>query len=390
VTPRSDYEYIVLGLGGLGSAAAYWLSRRAGKDVLGLEQFELGHARGESQDHSRIIRLSYHSPEYVRLAFRAYESWDEVAREAGEPLYLVTGGLDLGPRDSAIPAEPYRASLRACGVPFETLGAREIMRRWPAFTLGEDIEGIFQARGGIAMAAKGNAAHQRLARAHGATLRDGAPVSGIAHEGGEFTVAAGGATYRCRRLVIAAGPWSNGALGHLGVQLPLVITREQVTYFATPHRAEFAPERFPVWIWLDDPCYYGFPVFGEPATKVAQDCGGKPTTGDTRDFEPDLENAAGVERFLAAHLPRALGPVHAIKTCLYTLTPDRDFVIDAVPGHDGAFATIGAGHAYKFASVIGRILAELALDGRTASDLAPFGIERPILKLERPPVTYMV
>jgi len=275
-------------------------------------------------------------------------------------------------------------------VPFESLDAREIMRRFPQFTVGDDVEGIFQARGGIAMAAKGNAAHQRLARAHGATLVERAPVTAIAHHGGEFSVTAGGETYRGRRLVIAAGPWSNGALGHLGVHLPLEITREQVTYFATPHRDEFAPGRFPVWIWLDDPCYYGFPVFGEPATKVAQDCGGRPTTGDTRDFEPDLENAEGVERFLARHIPRALGPVHLIRTCLYTLTPDRDFVLDAVPGHAGAFAAIGAGHAYKFASVIGRILAELAIDGRTASEIAPFAMQRAILKMEHPPVTYMV
>ena len=390
MSARRDFEYIVLGLGGLGSAAAYWLSRRAGKEVLGIEQFELGHVRGESQDHSRIIRHSYHTPEYVRLTFGAYDAWDEVAKEAGEPLYLVTGGLDLGPRESAIPAEPYRASLRACGVPFESLDAREIMRRFPQFTVGDDVEGIFQARGGIAMAAKGNAAHQRLARAHGATLVERAPVTAIAHDGGEFSVTAGGETYRGRRFVIAAGPWSNGALGHLGVHLPLEITREQVTYFATPHRDEFAPGRFPVWIWLDDPCYYGFPVFGEPATKVAQDCGGRPTTGDTRDFEPDLENAEGVERFLARHIPRALGPVHLIRTCLYTLTPDRDFVLDAVPGHAGAFAAIGAGHAYKFASVIGRILAELAIDGRTASEIAPFAMQRAILKMEHPPVTYMV
>jgi sarcosine oxidase len=387
---RRDYEYIVLGLGGLGSAAAYWLSRRAGADVLGLERFELGHVRGESQDHSRIIRLSYHAPEYVRLAQRAYDTWDEVAQDAGEPLYLVTGGLDLGPRESGIPAEPYRASLRACGIPFEALDAAEIMRRWPQWRVADDVEGIYQARGGIAMAAKGNAAHQRLARAHGATLRENAPVTAIAHERGEFTVTAGGETYRCRRLVIAAGPWSNEALGHLGVHLPLEISREQVMYFATPHRAEFAPERFPVWIWLDDPCFYGFPVFGEPATKVAQDCGGKPTTADTRDFEPDAEGAARIERFLAAHLPRALGPVHLIKTCLYTLTPDRDFVLDAVPGHEGAFAAIGAGHAYKFASVIGRVLAELAADGRTPSDLSLFGMERAILRMAHPPVSYMV
>ncbi len=387
---RTDYEYIVLGLGGLGSAAAYWLARRAGADVLGIEQFELGHERGESQDHSRIIRLSYHTPAYVRLAQRAYESWDEVAKEAGEPLVLVTGGLDLGPRRSAIPLEPYVESLTACRIPFEHLDAVEIMRRWPQFRLTDDIHGIFQERGGIAMAARGNAAHQVLALAHGATLAESCPVEWIESGGGEFGVIAGGVRYRCRRLVVAAGPWSNDALAHFGLHLPLQVTREQVIYFATRQLKQFAPEHFPVWIWLDDPCFYGFPVFGEPATKVAQDCGGKPTSAATRDFEPDLENSARVMRFLERYIPGALGPVHLTKTCLYTLTPDRDFVIDAIPGHDGAFAAIGAGHAYKFASVIGRILAELAIDGETPSDIGAFGIQREILRLENPPVSYMV
>ena len=388
---RRDFEYIVLGLGGLGSAAAYWLARRAGAGVLGLEQFELGHVRGESQDHSRIIRLSYHSPTYIELAKRAYECWDELSRENGEPLVLVTGGLDLGPRQSAIPLETYSESMTAAGVHFEYLDADEIMRRWPSFTLTDDIHGLYQAKGGIAMAARGNAAHQRLARAHGATLKDRTPVEGIESlRDGTFAVTAAGVRYGCRRLVIAAGPWSNAALAHFGRKLPLVITREQVTYFQAPHLDRFAPGRFPVWIWMDDPCYYGFPVFGEPATKVAQDAGGKPTTADTRDFEPDMANAAGVVRFLERYLPDALGPVHFIKTCLYTLTPDRDFVLDTVPGHAGASIAIGAGHAYKFASVIGRILSELAIDGETLSDLSEFQLGRPVLQLEDPPVNYMV
>ena len=388
---RRDYEYIVLGLGGLGSAAAYWLSRRAGASVLGLEQFEVGHVRGESQDHSRIIRLSYHAPNYIALAKRAYECWDEVSRENGEPLVLVTGGLDVGPRVSAIPLEAYSESMTAAGVPFEYLDAAEIMRRWPLFRLTDDIHGLYQPMGGIAMAARGNAAHQRLARQHGATLRDRTRVERIEPQrDGGFAVTAGGICYGCRRLVIAAGPWSNAALAHFDWQLPLVVTREQVTYFKSPHLDRFAPGRFPVWIWMDDPSFYGFPVFGEPATKVAQDAGGKPTTADTRDFEPDPANAAGVVRFLERYLPDALGPVHLIKTCLYTLTPDRDFVLDTIPGHDGVSIAIGAGHAYKFASVIGRILSELAIDGGTPSDVSGFQLSRPVLQLPDPPVNYMV
>jgi monomeric sarcosine oxidase len=387
---RTDYDYITLGLGGLGSGAAYWLSRTAGRDVLGLEQFELGHPRGESQDHSRIIRLSYHTPGYVELARRAYQSWAVLEDDAREPCILRTGGLDFAPRSAAIDLKTYMEAMTAAGVAYEHLDAREIMYRWPQFQLTDDIHGLFQAESGIAMAARANAAHQRMAREHGATLRERAPVSAIRSVGGEVEVVAGGSAYRCRKLVIAAGPWSNDVLGHLGITLPLEVTQEQVTYYATPHLKEFEPGRFPVWIWMDDPCYYGFPVFGEPATKVAQDAGGRVVTAETRSFEPDPDNFARVDAFTRRYLPHAVGPVHYVRTCLYTLTPDRDFVIDRVPGHPGIGIAIGAGHAFKFASVIGRILSELALADSTPSDLTPFSIDRPILKERSPPRNYMV
>jgi sarcosine oxidase len=387
---KHDYEYIVLGLGGFGSAAAYWLARRAGAEVLGLEQFELGHVRGESQDHSRIIRLSYHEPHYVELAKHAYRAWAEVERDAGEQLVLKTGGLDLGPREGAIPLATYSGSMDAAGVAYERLDAGEIMRRWPQWRLDDDIEGLFQAEGGIAMAARGNAAHQRMARAHGATLLDRTPVDGIRPGRGELEVLAGGRAYRCRRLVIAAGPWSNQALLPFGVHLPLRVTREQVTYFASPRADDFRPERFPVWIWMDDPCYYGFPMFGEAGPKVGQDAGGEETGANTRTFERDEAAFTRVVRFLERRLPFALGPVIYTRTCLYTLTPDRDFVLDTLPERRDVSVAIGGGHGYKFASVIGRILADLAVDGGSDLDLSPFRIDRAILQLADPPRTYMV
>ena len=387
---KTDYQYLVLGLGGFGSAAAYWLSRRAGADVLGLEQFELGHVRGESQDHSRIIRLSYHTPGYVELARHAYRAWAEVERDSGEQLVLKTGGLDFGPRQSAIPLSNYSDSMDAAGVPYERLDAAEIMRRWPQFSVTDDIHGLYQPESGIAMAARGNAAHIRMARAHGATIRDNAPVESIRPSTGEFEVTAGGTAYRCRRLVIAAGAWSNRALAPLGVKLPLRITKEQVTYFGTPHQAEFAPDRFPIWIWMDDPCFYGFPTFGEAGPKAGQDAGGLEVTADTRNFDVDQAALDRVVRFLERCIPRALGPIIYTKTCLYTLTPDRDFVVDMVPGHPGATVAIGGGHGFKFASQIGRMLSDLAIEGRTDHDLSAFRIDRPILKLDNPPRNYMV
>jgi sarcosine oxidase len=387
---RSDFDYIVLGLGGWGSAAAYWLSRRAGSDVLGLEQFELGHVRGESQDHSRIIRLSYHTPGYVELAKHAFRAWAELERDAGERLVLKTGGLDFAPRTSAIPLASYSDSMDAAGVPYERLDAAEIRRRWPQFAVTDDIHGLFQPESGIAMAARSNAAHLRLARAHGAMLLDRVPVERLRPVDGEIEVIAGNRAYRCHRLVIAAGAWSNGALTHFGLHLPLRVTKEQVTYFATPHQAEFHPDRFPIWIWMDDPCFYGFPVFGEAGPKAGQDAGGEEVTADTRTFEPDQAALRRTVDFLGKYIPKALGPIIYTKTCLYTLTPDRDFVLATVPGHPNVAVGIGGGHGFKFASLMGRILSELAIDGRTEQNIEPFRIDRAILQLENPPVNYMV
>jgi sarcosine oxidase len=387
---KTDFEYIVVGLGGFGSAASYWLARRAGTEVLGLEQFELGHLRGESQDHSRIIRLSYHTPGYVELAKHAFRAWAELERDSGEQLVLRTGGLDLGPREGAIPLSSYSDSMDAAGVTYERLDAGEIMRRWPQWRLTDDMHGLFQEQSGIAMAARGNAAHVRMAREHGATLCDRTPVEEIRAVGGEVEVRTAGAGYRCRRLLITAGAWSNRALAPLGVELPLRVTLEQVTYFASPRPAEFQPDRFPIWIWMDDPCFYGFPVFGEPGPKVGQDAGGRETTGDTRTFEPDGEALERVTRFLQRHLPGVLGPIIYTKTCLYTLTPDRDFVLDVLPHQPEIAVAIGGGHGFKFASLIGRILSELAIDGQSARDLAPFRIDRPILQMKDPPRNYMV
>ncbi len=385
-----DFEYIVLGLGGFGSAAAYWLARRAGTEVLGLEQFELGHVRGESQDHSRIIRLSYHTPGYVELAKHAYTAWAEVERDSGEQLVLRTGGLDLGPRDGAIAISSYTGSMDAAGVPYERLDAGEIMRRWPQWRLDDDCHGVFQEQSGIAMAAKANATHVRMAREHGATLLERTPVERIRPLEGEIEVVAGGTAYRCRRLVVASGAWSNRVLGDFGIRLPLRVTKEQVTYFASPRLDDFAPERFPIWIWMDDPCFYGFPALGEPGPKVGQDAGGQETTADTRTFEPDEAARERVVRFLERRLPTALGPIIYTKTCLYTLTPDRDFVVDTVPGRPDVAVAIGGGHGFKFASLMGQMLSELAIDGETPRDRSPFRMDRPILRQENPPVNYMV
>ncbi len=386
------FDVVVVGLGAFGSAAAYWASTRPGVGVLGLEQFELGHANGASADHSRIIRYSYHRPDYVRLARRAYASWSAVEAESGDRIVTITGGLDLWPADPAIPQIDYVDSLAAEGVPFEQLDAAEIMRRWPQWRLADDVAGLWQAEGGIADPYRGNAAHRRLATDRGATLRDRERVNAIRPVGGAYEVETAQATYEAGAVILATDAWTNQVLQSFDRQLPLAVTKEQVTYFRAADPAAFAPERFPVWIWMDDPSFYGFPVYGEAGPKVAQDCGGQPTTPDTRTFEPDPAILQRVRAFLASHLPGALGPELLTKTCLYTLTPERDFVVDRLPDAPGVVVGLGAAHGFKYASVMGRILAELALDDSTpsAGELEAFRIDRPALLATNPTFSPLV
>jgi sarcosine oxidase len=372
---RTDYEYIVLGLGGIGCAAAYRLARLAGPQVLGLEQFELGHDNGASQDHSRIVRLSYHAPEYVRLAKGAFAAWRELEEDAGRPLLRTTGGLDFSPAGGGEDLSVYSSSLEACGVPFELLGADEVMRTWPQFRLSEDVSCLYQQDSGIAPAALCNATHAELARRHGATLLERTPATSVAVSDGEVEVSAGERRFRGRKLVVAADAWTNEVLAPLGVSVPLRVTQEQVTYFHIPGDG-FGPERMPVWIWLGDPCFYGIPAYGEAGIKVGQDAGGREVTPATRSFDADEDALGRVVNFVGELFPDIPGGTIHTKSCLYTMPPDRDFVLDTLPGFPEVLVVQGAAHGYKFAAVFGKILAELAVDGHSEHDLGRFRFDR--------------
>ena len=385
----ASFDAIVIGLGGLGSAAAYRLATALGRPrILGVEQFELGHDRGASQDVSRITRLSYHHADYVRLAIEAQAAWREVEAAAGETILTMTGGLDIGPPNAAESIDDYAAAMTEVGVPFEWLDDAAVARRWPQWRLDPGTRALFQADAGIADPDRGNAAHQRLARAAGATLLDEVRVTSIEDRGGELAVTVeDGRTWRAGSVVVATDAWTNDLLAPLGVELPLRVTREQVTWHAAADPAMFAPERFPIWIWLDAPSFYGFPTYRAYGPKLGEDIGGRPTTAAGRSFDLDLDCLDRAGAFLERHLPGVTTAPLRTKTCLYTLTPDRDFVLDRVRGHPGVVVALGAAHAYKFAAWFGVQLAELALDpSRRPPDarLSRFAIGRRALVATEP------
>jgi sarcosine oxidase len=378
-----QFQVAVVGLGGFGSAAAYWLARR-GIDVIGFDRFELGHVRGASHDRSRIIRRSYHTPGYVALTADAYDAWRAVESDAEEEIILRTGGIDLFPPGAAIDPEPYRSSLTACGVRHEWIDAGEVRRRWSAFARGTVIDGdvmaIHSPETGIVPAARGTAILQRLADAYDAEFRPNTPVRELRPvrngDGGEVDVVTDAGATRVQSAIVCADAWTNQLLGPLGHHVPLAVTREQVSYFPSADLADLHPGRFPVWIWMDDPSYYGFPVYGHiDSVKASEDCGGPEVDPDTRTFDPDPAMEQRLGGFVRNLVGDRFGAPRST-TCLYTLTSDRDFVLDRLPGHANISLGLGAAHGFKFAAWFGRMLADLALGAAPRPELAPFAYER--------------
>ena len=371
-------DYVVAGLGALGSATCHELARR-GHRVVGLERFELGHTRGASHDTSRILRHSYHTPSYVRLTQEAYADWARLERDSGEDLVTEVGGLDLFPPGAAINPVDYTASLAAVGIDHEVLGPADVARRWPQFRLPDGTLVLHQPDAAILPASRGTRVLQDRARRLGADLRDRTPVTAVRDRGaGGLEVEVPGGRLHCDGLVLCADAWVNDVLDGLGVRVPLEVTLEQVTYYRPERPDDFAPGRLPLWIWMDDPSYYGFPCFGEPTVKAAQDCGGPVVDPDhrTSDRDPAMEDR--LTRFLGSVLPGSGAPVRSVR-CQYTLTPDRDFVVSPVPGHPSVVVGMGAAHGFKFAPTLGRLLADLVVDGSTSTDLAAYRMDRPAL-----------
>ena len=379
------HDVIVIGLGGLGSAAAYWASAR-GLDVLGLEQFELGHRRGGGQDHSRVIRLAHDQQVYARLAEGSFAAWDAVETESDVQLVTRTGGLIIEhprERDAATAVTggvaDYVAVAESLGHPYELLTADQVMHRWPEYRLDGDESAMYSEDAGLVDARRANATHTALARAHGAELRTGVKVMDVRTSGDGVEVQTSDGVHRAGRVIVTTGAWTSGLVARAGVQIDVTVTLEQVTYYATPHLAAFSPTRFPVFMWRGEHAFYGFPVYGEVATKLGQHLAGPSVDPDERSFEPDPVRQRRYREVLERRLPRFVGPELESRTCLYACTPDDHFVLDTLPDAPQIAVAVGAGHAFKHASNLGRLLVELVVDGEASADISPFSVTREAL-----------
>lgn len=374
----TSVDVIVLGLGGMGTATAWRLAGR-GVRVLGLEQFAIGHTQGSSHGHTRIIRQAYYEhPDYVPLVRRAYEGWYDLEQATGRTLLIGCPCLSLGPPEGELVAGVRRAAAEH-GLSIEGLTLDEVRRRYPAFTFAPDSDhvGVLEHTAGVLRVDDCVRAMADEARRLGADLREGAEVTAWHPDGDRVVVETRQGRFHAARLVIAAGPWAGRLLRD--VTGPLPVMRQVPMWFRGPEPALFRRDRFPVFISDTAGGYfYGLPALDDRGVKVARHYGAAELAApDAVDRTVTDADEAPVRAYLRHQLPAADGPRSDASVCLYTLTPDRHFLIDRHPTTPAvAFAAGFSGHGFKFAPAVGEVLADLALEGRTALPAGLFRLGR--------------
>lgn len=370
------YDAIVVGVGGMGSATLYHLARR-GASVLGLEQFDIPHERGSSHGVSRIIRLAYaEHPDYVPLLRRAYELWRSLEVAAGEPLLLITGGLDIGAPESAT----IRGSLHSCAVhriAHEVLDAASVAHRHPGCRLSSDMMAVYQPDAGFLLPERCIVAHVEAASKLGATVHTGERVVRWTCDARGVHVHTERATYEANRVVLSAGAWARNLVPPLR---DLAVPERQVLIWTEPLQPDyFRLGSLPVFnMEVPEGRFYGFPVYGVPGFKIGKyhHCR-ENVDPDTMDRSCNAEDEAVLRAGIRRYFPDADGPTLDMKACLFTNTPDEHFIIDCHPEHRAVAVAAGfSGHGFKFCSVVGEVMADLVLEGHTRHDIGLFRLDR--------------
>jgi monomeric sarcosine oxidase len=361
-----SYDVIILGTGGVGSAAAYHLARRGAK-VLGIDRFAGGHDRGSSHGETRVIRQAYFEhPDYVPLLLRAYELWRELEAEAGVNLLHQVGLLQVGPPEGAV-VRGVLESARRHGLAVDSLTAEETERRFLGIRVPVGSVGVFESAAGYLRVERCVLAHLAAAKVCGAEFRTGVAAQSWQADGSGVRVVTDRGEFTAARLIITAGPWAPQMLTNLGI--PLHVRRKHVYWFPASDPRYDEASGCPTYLFeLPHGVFYGFPQIDELGVKAAEHSGGAVVADPLHDpREPDPIDQQRVENFLAAHLPGVGRPMQHHSVCYYTMSPDEHFLVDRHPEHENVFFAAGlSGHGFKFTSVLGQSLADLAADGMTA------------------------
>jgi sarcosine oxidase len=368
------FDVAIVGGGPMGTAAARALSAR-GRSVILFERFTFGHAKGSAAGTTRNVRLTYHDPLYVRMARQAFEAWRALEADAGAELLRVVGGLDVGDA-----TDTAAAALGAAGERFERPSVDEVAERWPMLRFPDGSRFLFQAEGAIVRSREAVLAQARIAARDGADLRQETPVRSIAPaDDGVELVTTTGDVVQAPAAILAAGAWNVSLVRATGTDLPVQPTLEQSTYF------EHGPEGLPTVIdWTastTQPPYLVPDPFTPGAFKTGIHRSGPPVDPDARPFDPDLVRerraVSWVETLLAA--PASLS---GSETCLYTVAPDEDFVLDRVGPI--VVASPCSGHGFKFTPLIGEVVADLATGVAPGIPLDRFRLDRQALRHRTP------
>jgi sarcosine oxidase len=377
---ESSFDVIVVGLGAMGSAAAYHLSKKHTK-VLGLDAFTPAHDQGSSHGESRIIRQAYfEDPAYVPLVLRAYELWDQLQEECSEDLLSITGGLAIGPADGRLVSGCLK-SARKYGLEHESLDSREMQRRFPQFELTENEVAVYENMAGYLRPEECIRQHLRCARNRGADLRfEEAVLSWTASQSGDgVTVTTVKETYQAKSLVISVGPWFAEFVAD--VSMPVMVSR-RVVFWLRPKGdpSAFNSKVFPVFLWEPEggPFFYGIPRINETGfPKVAIHSVGEECMPSTIDRAIHERDELAIRSAIGSRIPMVNGEIDHAVTCMYTMTADEHFIIDSHPEYPQVILAAGfSGHGFKFSPVIGEILAELVDTGTTSRDITLFSGSR--------------
>ncbi|EZH66663.1 methyltryptophan oxidase [Bacillaceae bacterium JMAK1] len=374
---NTDYDVIVVGAGTMGMAAGYYLSKKNVRTLL-IDQFDPPHEMGSHHGETRIIRHALGEGEfYSPLALRAQELWEELEEKSGYELFRNTGVLAFGPKGASFIRETIN-SAKKHNIPYQLLDHEQIHNRWPGIEAPEGYEGCLEENAGMLYSANCLRAFKKMALSEGAELLTNTKVTGIDADSGTVTTDQG--SYSAKKVIVSGGAWNTELFQQLDLQIPMQPTRQTNVWFEPEEDLYRIEDSFPIFFAdLPDGEYYGFPMIDEKGVKSGRHDHGPnvdPTTMD-RTFGTYPEDEQDPRQFLDRFLPKAAGQCNDGRACMYTRTPDHDFIIDHHPVHNSIVLAGGfSGHGFKYAPVIGEILAELTLTGESNFDLSPFSVTR--------------